>query len=425
MRSWPAECRTEFLDALSPGELAALRHDWRIWARDEQLPPEGAWTTWLLVGGRGAGKTRAGAEWVRALATGRDPVSPVALVGETIDQARAVMVEGVSGLLAIHPDAERPAFDRGRGRLLWPNGAEALLMSAFDPEGFRGPQFAAAWCDEIGKWQRAEAAWDMLQFGLRLGKNPRQLATTTPRPTPLMKRLLADPRTAVTRMTTADNRINLAKSFLDEVVARYRGSVLGRQELDGEMIEDRPDALWQRAMFANRRAAGETLSGRIVVAVDPPVTGNAKSDACGIVVAGREGERAVVLADRTLKPAPPLAWARRTVATFRQFEADAVVAEVNQGGDLVRELIAQVDPAVPVRAVRATRGKWLRAEPVATLYARGLVSHAEGLDDLEDEMCAFGPDGLSGGHSPDRVDALVWALTDLMIAGSVPRVRGM
>lgn len=404
--------------ALADDQVEALARDWVLWARTDQWPPAGDWTTWLLLGGRGSGKTRAGAEWIRGLATGTAPVSPIALVAETIAEAVAVMVEGESGLLRIHPDADRPAL-RGN-KLVWPNGVEAGLFGATDPERLRGPQFAAAWCDEIGKWPHAEAAWDMLQFGLRLGDRPRQVATTTPRPTPLLKRLLADPLTAVTRMRTSDNAANLAPSFLDRVVGRYRGSVLGRQELDGELIEDRPDALWRRDMFRPIEAGN---AERIVVAVDPPVTGGARSDACGIVVAGRMGAGAAVLEDLSFRPAPPLAWARRAVAAFHAWRADAVVVEVNQGGDLVRALLAQVDPDVPVRPVRASRGKWLRAEPVAALYGRGLVAHRPGLAALEDEMCAFGTDGLAGGHSPDRVDALVWALTDLLLESSRPRVR--
>jgi len=392
---------------------------WPAWARREQRPPPGDWTTWLLMGGRGSGKTRAGAEWVRRLA--RRGISPIALVGETMTEAVDIMVRGESGLIAVHPDHERPIL-RGRSRLVWPNGVEAAILTASDPERFRGPQFAAAWCDEIGKWPRAEDAWDMLQFGLRLGDRPRQLATTTPRPTRLIKRLLADEQTRVVRMTTADNRRFLAPRFLDAVVARYRGTVLGRQELDGELIEDRPDALWRRDMFAAPHGAPD---GRIVVAVDPPVTGTARSDACGIVVAGRLGEGAVVLEDATLRQAPPLAWARRAVAAFHAHAADAIVVEVNQGGDLVQQVIRQVDAAVPVRAVRASRGKWVRAEPVAALYARGLVAHARGLTALEDELCAFGPDGKAEGHSPDRVDALVWALTELLLNEMRPRVRGL
>jgi len=372
------------------------------------------------MGGRGSGKTRAGAEWVRQLAMGHDPASPIAIVGETITDAMAVMVEGDSGLLRVHPDVDMPVV-RGN-RLLWPNGVEAMVLSASDPDRFRGPQFAAAWCDEVAKWPDAEAAWDMLQFALRLGNRPRQVATTTPRPIKLLRRLLADPLTAVTRMKTEDNHKHLAPTFLDAVVGRYRGTVLGRQELDGELIEDRPDALWRRDLFLAVEPGLEL--GRVVVAVDPPVTGGRHSDACGIVVAARAGEGAVVLEDRSIQPAAPAVWAARAVRAFHDHDADAIVAEVNQGGDLVKAIIAQEDANVPVRQVRATRGKWLRAEPVAALYARGLVRHRPGLAALEDELCAFGPNGLADGHSPDRVDALVWALTELFPSAPEPRVRG-
>ena len=405
---------------LGDAETVELLFDWPRWARPEQMPPAGDWVTWLILGGRGSGKTRAGAEWVRAQATGPKPVSPIGLVGETLAEAIAVMVDGESGLMAVHPPEDRP---RLKGNTLhWPNGAEAMVLSASDPDRFRGPQFAAAWCDEVAKWPDAEAAWDMLQFALRLGNQPRQVATTTPRPIRLLRRLLGDPQTVVSRMKTDENRRHLAPNFLDAVVGRYRGSVLGRQELDGELIEDRPDALWHRGLF--RAAPADFEPGRIVVAVDPPVTGNANSDACGIIVAARVGEGAVVLEDRSLRPAPPKLWTEQAVRAFHAHGADAIVAEVNQGGDLVRAIIAQEDANVPVREVRATRGKWVRAEPIAALYARGLVSHCPGLSHLEDEMCAFGADGRADGHSPDRVDALVWALTELFPQGPVPRVRG-
>ena len=396
-----------------------LLYCWPRWARRAQRPPAGDWTTWLLMGGRGSGKTRAGAEWVRRLA--RKRISPIALVGETMSEAVEIMVRGDSGILAVHPDEERPTL-HGKSRLSWPNGVEATILTASDPERFRGPQFAAAWCDEIGKWPHAEEAWDMLQFGLRLGDRPRQLATTTPRATKLIRRLVSDEHTRVVRMTTRDNFRFLAPTFFDAVVARYQGTLLGRQELDGELIEDRVDALWQRSMF--RRAEGEP-DGRIVVAVDPPVTGTARADACGIIVAGRQGEGAVVLEDATLQGIKPDIWARRAVAAYRAHAADCIVVEVNQGGDLVRQLLAQVDASVPVRTAYANRGKWVRAEPAAALYARGLVRHVPGLNALEDELCAFGPDGKAGGHSPDRVDALVWALTELVLNEVRPRVRGL
>ena len=405
----------DLLGAIDDEELPDCRFDWTMWRRPEQVTPSGDWTTWLLMGGRGSGKTLAGAQWVRALAA--DGIGPIGIIGQSMIEAEQVMVRGPSGILRETPPEDRPVL-RGN-MLLWPNGVEGVLLGAADPERFRGPQFAAAWCDEVAKWPHAEAAWDMLQFGLRLGDRPRQLATTTPRATPLIKRLLGEPGTVLRRMRTADNSF-LADAFFKAVVARYENSVLGRQELDGELIEDLPDALWNRGMFRRGDGAGRE---RCVVAVDPPVTGHRHSDRCGIVVAARRDNEAVVLADLSFGPAHPDAWARRAVAAFNEFEADCIVAETNQGGDMVRAVIAQVDREVPVREVRARQGKWVRAEPVAALYAGGRVFHAPGLLALEDEMCAFGADGRSEGHSPDRVDALVWALTELMLKRGEPRIR--
>ncbi len=428
----------EALGTLSPREIAFLARDWLIWARDDQLPPvctpEGRpWRTWLVLGGRGAGKTRAGAEWVRAQALGlaplaRAPARRIALVGQTLGDVRDVMVEGVSGLLAIHGDAERPRFEPSKRRLAWPNGAEARMFSAEDPESLRGPQFAAAWCDELCKWRHGEETWDMLQFALRLGDAPRQVVTTTPRPIPLLTRIMADPGSVVTRARTRDNAANLAPGFLDEITRRYGGTWLGRQELDGEILEDRPDALWRRCWIeeARVRAAPHALA-RVVVGVDPPVTSGSGADACGIVIAGRaEDGRAFVLADRTVQGARPLDWARAVASAYHDFEADRVVAEVNQGGELVAAVLRQVDGALPIRMVRASRGKWVRAEPVAALYAQGRVCHVGALPELEDQLCDFGPGGLSGGGSPDRLDALVWALSDLMLAPhGRPTVRSL
>ncbi len=403
------------VEQIKPHEVEKLAFDWETFGRDAQKPPKGDWLTWLLIGGRGSGKTRAGAEWVRSLAA--NGVSPIALVGETIIEAKAVMIHGPSGILKVTPRKDQPLV---KGHMLfWKNGVEAQVLGAADPERFRGPQFAAAWCDELGKWTRAEESWDNLMLSMRLGKHPRTLVTTTPRPTRLMRRLLADKAAAVTRMATKENG-ELARSFLEAIIARYEGTVLGRQELDGELIDDKPDALWNRRSFIPHDG---TEAERIVVALDPPATAGRTSDAAGIVVAGRIGDSAVVLADMTFAPAPPLAWAERAVAAYREFSADCIIAEVNQGGDMVSTVLRQVDPDVPVRAARAKRGKWLRAEPVAALYARRRVRHAEGLTALEDEMCAFGADGLADGHSPDRVDALVWALTELLLGDAEPRIR--
>jgi phage terminase large subunit-like protein len=428
--------RQHILSRLSERDAAYLTTCWGIFAHDHQCPPvAGApaeWTTWLLIGGRGAGKTRAGAEWVRAQALGLAPfadapASPIALIGETAHDVREVMIEGVSGLLAIHPASQRPSWSPTRKRLEWPNGAVAYAFSADDPESLRGPQFAVAWADELAKWRYGEAAFDMLQFGLRLGPRPRQIITTTPRPTALIKRLLDDPATLVTRAPTRANALHLSPVFLKAVVGRYHGTRLGRQELDGELIEDRADALWVRAQIEAQRVRFAPPLVRIIVAVDPPASSRRTADACGIVAAGLAEDGALyVIADESASGLAPAAWAARAVALWRRVEADALVAEVNQGGEMVRSVIAQVDDAVPVMAVRATRGKYLRAEPVSALYAQGRVHHAGTFAALEDEMCDFGPEGLSSGRSPDRLDALVWAITALTAnARGGPRVRGL
>jgi phage terminase large subunit-like protein len=419
-----------YVRTLRDGEAGQHLTWWEFWARDDQLPPEGDWLTWLVLGGRGAGKTRAGAEWVHGLAMGREPFAtvatgPIALVGETFADVREVMIEGASGLLANHPRPNRPTWQPTRRRVEWPNGMVAHAFSSEDPESLRGPQFAAAWGDEVGKWRHADATWDMLQFGLRLGERPRQVMTTTPRPIPLLRRLINEGGTAVTRAGTAANAAFLAPGFLERVVGRYAGTRLGRQELDGELIEDRTDALWQRADVERARVAEHPPLARIVVAVDPPAS--KRSGVCGIVAAGAGDDGlGYVVADWTMREVRPDQWAAAALRLYRRLEADALIAEVNQGGDMVAAVMREVDPGVPVRDVRATRGKWLRAEPVAALYSQGRVKHVGAFPDLEDEMCDFGPDGLSNGRSPDRLDALVWALTALMLGeGGEPRVRGM
>jgi phage terminase large subunit-like protein len=307
-----------FLATLGAKELERLHYDFEVWARDDQLPPATAaggsdWTTWLMLGGRGAGKTRAGAEWVRALVQ-RSDLAPdaatlrIALVGETLTDARAVMVEGVSGLLAVHPPAARPRYEPSKRQVTWANGAIAQLFSAEDPDSLRGPQFAAAWCDELGKWRRPDDTWDTLQFCLRLGTRPRQVVTTTPRPIGLIKALLADPQTAVTRVSTAANAANLAPSFLEAIVGRYRGTRLGRQELDAELLEDRADALWSRGLIERARVRGNPPLSRIVVAVDPPASSGPHADACGIIVAGlAEDGRALCACRLHLRAREPVA----------------------------------------------------------------------------------------------------------------------
>lgn len=420
----------EAIATIPAADALALLHDWEIWARDDQLPPSGDWRTWLILGGRGAGKTRAGAEWVRGQALGLAPFASrparrIALVAETLHDARSVMVEGCSGLLAVHPPSERPIFYPSRGELVWPNGAIGQLFSAENPDSLRGPQFDAAWCDELAKWRLGPEVWDMLQFALRLGRDPRAVVTTTPRAASMLRQLLADDRVAVTRARTTDNRGNLAATFLAEMERRYAGTELGRQELDGELIEDLAGALWQRQWLDEARREAAPEMRRVVVGVDPPVSARESSDACGIIAAGRGVDGGFyVLADRTVQGRAPNEWARAAVACYRDFVADRIVAEVNQGGDLVDAVVRQIAPELVIRQVRATRGKWLRAEPVAALYAQGRVAHVGVHRELEEQMLAFNGDGLAGGRSPDRVDALVWAITELIDeAPAAPRLR--
>ncbi|MBS0237295.1 MAG: DNA-packaging protein [Proteobacteria bacterium] len=457
---------SEVLNELSADELEFIAHDWELWARDEQLAPSligasdsrsasrpeaadlldesratssapggrhpggespGAnkqWRVWLLLGGRGSGKTRAGAEWVRSI-VGDDKQARIALVGKTLGDVRNVMIEGQSGLLAIHPAHERPEFEPSKRRLTWPNGAVAELFSADEAEALRGPQFTAAWCDELAKWRGAERAWDMLQFALRLGEAPRVCVTTTPRATKLLKQIIADEATVTVNIATADNATNLAPTFIAEMTRRYAGSAIGRQELLGEIVEDASDGLWRRHWIEEARVETAPEMQRVVVALDPPVTATASSDACGIVVAGLGvDKRAYVLADRTVQGRTPELWARAALGAYDDYEADRMVAEVNQGGDLVISVLQQFRENFPVVKVRATRGKWVRAEPVAALYAEGRVAHAGRFDALEDQMCTFGADGTVKGRSPDRADALVWAITDLLLSDKTkPSVR--
>lgn len=418
--------RAAFLNDIGEGGLCALPFLFEFWAMPHQLPPEGDWRAWVILGGRGAGKTRAGAEWVRSRVEGGLPLAAgacrrVALVGETVDQVREVMIFGDSGIMACSPPDRRPTYQASRKRLEWPNGAVATVHSAHDPEGLRGPQFDAAWVDELAKWKKAEATWDQLQFALRLGDHPQVCVTTTPRNVGVLKRVLELPSTVSTHASTEANRANLAESFLEEVRARYAGTRLGRQELDGVLLADAEGAMWTTDKLEGVRCAGPDRLDRIVVAVDPATTSGAGADECGIVVVGAETQgppqdwKAYVLADRTVTGASPAEWARAAINAREEFGADRIVAETNQGGQMVAEVIRQVDPLVPYKGVHASRGKVARAEPVAALYEQDRVRHVGALDALEDQMVKMTPRGFEGQGSPDRVDALVWAIHELMI----------
>jgi phage terminase large subunit-like protein len=412
--------RRAVMGKMSPTQLRELKPYWGIWAHPGQKPPESDWHTWLIMAGRGYGKTRAGAEWVRDIAE-NDPTARIALVGATLGEARRVMIEGPSGLLAIPRPQWRPTFEPSKRQLTWPRGAVATLYSAGEPESLRGPQHSHAWCDEVAKWGqghgRAEAAWDNLLLGLRLGVRPRVVATTTPRPVPLLLRLLDQPDVAVTRGRTDENRDHLPHGFFRSVTVQFGRSLLARQELDGELIEEIEGALWSRALLETCREAMPTADAtRVVIGVDPPASSG--GDACGIVVCalGADGVGRV-LADCSARRPTPERWARAVANAARVWGADRVVAEANQGGEMVRSVLRAADIALPMRLVHASRGKAARAEPVAALYEAGRVRHAGQFPELEDQLCGLmAGGGYEGpGRSPDRADALVWALTELML----------
>lgn len=412
----PEAERARILGLMSDEQIKALQWDWRARARPNQIAPAGDWSTWLVNAGRGFGKTRTGAEWVREEEkAGR--ATRIALIAETAKDARDVMVEGPSGLLACYPPDERPTYEPSKARVTFRSGAVATLFNATEPDQLRGPQFDCAWCDELAKWRHARETWDMLQFGLRLGTRPRVVVTTTPRPTPVVRELVADPLTVITRGSTFDNAGNLAAPFLRTIRAKYEGTRLGRQELNAEILDDLPGALWTRDAIDGSRAAKAPDMARIVVAIDPSGTGGADDDgdSVGIVIAGRGVDgRGYVLADRTCKLSPG-AWAKRACDAYHEFRADRIVAEANFGGAMVEALVRTADRGVSYKAVTASRGKVVRAEPVAALYEQGRVSHVGTFPELEDQMMQFGPSGYVGEGSPDRADALVWALTEVMM----------
>lgn len=394
----------------------AQKYDWEKQARSNQRLPEGNWLTWLILAGRGFGKTRTGAEtirqWVHSGRYGR-----LALIARSISEGRRIMVEGESGLLAVHPSSERPIFEASKRQLTWKNGAIATLFGADHYEQLRGPQFDGAWIDELAKFRQPEEAWNQLLFGLRLGKNPRCLITTTPRPIPFLEKLLKDPSVTVTRGTTFDNQANLAPDFIDQIVKQFQGTSMGAQELYAELLTERQGALWSRKMIRYNQpsedSAGKWELERIVIAVDPATTHHEGSDETGIVVVGIDAQKqGYVLEDLSARLSPG-DWGQRVVNAYWRYRADRVVAEVNKGGDLVERILRAIDPAISYKAVRATRGKATRAEPVAALYEQNRIYHVRPFTDLETQLCDYIP-GITS-KSPDRLDALVWAVTDLLL----------
>jgi phage terminase large subunit-like protein len=415
-------------DRMTRPQLRTLNNAWRYWAHPGQLAPPGAWRVWLIRAGRGFGKTRAGAEWVSAMARNH-PTARIALVGATEEDVRRVMIEGEAGLLSVAHGGERTAYRRADGVVQFESGAVAAVFSAAAPEKLRGPEHQIAWCDELAKWRYGDAAWDNLMLGMRQGADPRVVVTTTPRAVPLLQRVMAAAGTVETRGSSHDNP-HLPDAFLAAIEAQYGGTRLGRQEIAGELIEDLDGALWTRAMLDDCRVAAAPELVRVVVAVDPPggsVAG--KGDACGIVAVGlgRDG-RGYVLDDASVGGLSPEGWARAVAACAARHGADRVIAEKNQGGQMVASVLLAADAALPLALVHAQHGKSARAEPVATLYERGKVAHVGVFAELEAELCGLLVGGAyrGPGGSPDRADALVWALTELMIAKrKAARVRAL
>jgi phage terminase large subunit-like protein len=418
----PPEVRTRALTSLTEEECRQLLHDWRFVARSNQIAPGGDdWLVWLVLAGRGFGKTRCGAEWTREQV--KAGAMRIHLVAPTASDARDVMVEGESGLLSVCWAGDktisgdplgRPSYEPSKRRLTWANGAMATLFSAEEPERLRGPQAEVMWADELAAWRFLSDTWDMAMFGLRLGDHPRVCITTTPKPLRVLREIAKDARTVVTRGSTFDNAGNLAPTFLKAIKDKYDGTRLGRQELYAEIMEEAEGALWSRALIeAAVLRTDLPIMKRIVVAVDPAVTDKEDSAETGIVAAGiGMDDRGYVLKDVSGRRSPG-AWAKAAVDLYKDLKADRIVAEGNQGGDLVRHAIHTIDKNVPVTIVHASRGKAARAEPVAALYEQGKVSHCKGLGELEDQMVNWEP--LSGMASPDRLDALVWAITELML----------
>ena len=414
----PEQERQKAIQSLDQNEAESLIYDWGFWARPKQLPPDWDWFIWLLLSGRGGGKTRSGAELVVKWA--KAGFSPIALIGQTKADVRDTMVEvGESGILNICPPWFRPDYEPSKRRLIFPNGSIAIIYSGDEPDQLRGPQHAKAWVDEISKFKYPQDTWDNLMFGLRIGEKPQVVVTTTPRPIKIIKALLADDRVAVTRGHTLENKVNLAPDFLRYILRKYEGTRLGRQELAGEILDDNPDALWERDSIDESRVREHPDLIRIVVAVDPAVSTNEKSSDTGIIVAGIAEVRKVmhgyILADLTLKGTPDQ-WATAAVTGFYNSKADRIVGEVNNGGDMVEHTVRTVDSRVPFKSVHASRGKQIRAEPVSALYEQGRMHHVGFFPDLEDQLCEWVP----GDKSPDRLDALVWAITELMLGEEEP-----
>ena len=398
--------------SLSEDEAHALWYDWQSWARDEQLMPEGDWLTWLVLAGRGFGKSRALAEAVRTITT-REPGVRIAIIGPTAADCRDVIIEGESGIMSVFPPGEQPEYLPSKRLLRFRNGSMGFVYSAEEPERLRGPQHAYAFADELAVYPEVEALWDNLQFGLRLGTRPRVIVTTTPKPLPFLKKLMAETSTVVTRGSTFDNSANLPAPVLEYFRRVYGGTRIGQQELMGVVLDEAEGALWHRSRIEALRVNAAPELVRIVVAIDPSTTSGENSDECGIIAAGIGADgHGYVLADKSCR-LPPDQWAARAISLYDHLEADKIIAESNAGGDMIESVLRTIRRNIPYEKIHASRGKVVRAEPIAALYEQGKCHHVGMFKELEDEQSNFVPGGLT--KSPNRCDALVWALTFLMV----------
>ena len=416
LAKWPQQHQAQMLatltDALGKVDPEAVACDWSLRRRPSQTAPKGNWRVWLILAGRGWGKTRTGAEFIREQVD-KHLAKHIALVGPTAADVRDTMIEGESGLLSIYPPKQRPRYEPSKRRVTFHNGATATAFSADEPDRLRGPNHDLAWADELASWRYPEA-WDMLQLGLRIGDHPRTVVTTTPKPLPIIRRLLAteDASVQITTGSTYDNAANLAQSFVDEITSRYEGTRLGRQELHAEVLDDVQGALWSRDLLEQHRVTKEPNLTRIVVAIDPAAGSKSDNAETGIVVVGLGEEgHGYVLDDVSLRGTPN-DWGRAAVAAYHRHKADLLVAEANQGGDMVSHTLRTVDENVPIKMVHASRGKRTRAEPISALYEQGRIHHLGFHGELEDQLCSWAPDHSI---SPDRLDALVWGLTEILL----------
>lgn len=410
LASLPEVERTRVLSEYSDDELAALQWDWDFWSRPAQQEPPGDWIVWLNLAGRGYGKTRTGAEWIRKRWKA-GLARRMAFIAPTPADARDVMVEGESGILAISPPQERPIYEPSKRRLTWPDGAIATIFSAYEPDQLRGPNHDTIWGDEFAVWKYLRETWDMAMFGLRIGDQPRACLTTTPKPTSLLRELVQSPQTHVTVGSTFDNRANLAPTFLSQIVTKYEGTSLGEQELYARILDEAPGALWKRETISRHRVALAPPLVRIVVAIDPAATNTDESSETGIVVAGLGTDGHGYLLNDVSGRMSPQAWATKAVGEYETRQADRIIGETNNGGDMVEFTIRTVAPKASFKAVTASRGKHTRAEPVAALAEQGKIHHVGTFPQLEDQLCGWVP----GEDSPDRLDAKVWAFTELML----------